>query len=1189
MREHFVPEHICHKLRAEFDSFTMADDMTVTEYYHRFLELSRYAEDMQLGQQGLALHFEKGLATKIMDRLPAGVLSNLKEVYARFGHAKRLADLSMEAKERNTKKRKVESESGNQSGHKKSNYGQSRAFYGGSGYTGGSRAWGRGGGRSTSDNSNLTCFNYGGVGHKRHDCTSARVGGGFSGAYQGKFSQAPSQSFASNRPSGSWGNRGGQNNNNGDFNRNSGRSYQRPNNSVTQNSTAKPTTSNTLVQGGGHKSSGKLFMIGKQEAKNDAHVVTVSKTINGNSPSFATDFTSDISWQVDALVNNCKLELIPVKRIYEDLFFHIPQTLRTTTSISVHDQALSEENVQKVLSILDPQIKERLHRCLRENCDLFPVSGTNVGWLQKNPRHLLPTSNHRADSRRQLADEQPHKSTSQEDTFVIPIPVPPDGGSDATKDHQSDGQTTILVAVVVTAVATSFVSIILFLCCHKALAGGSGLELKDDRPLLSLSMSDNSIHGIVIILPSSKCLFQFSSLIYIFVDRILMLGTETADPSSKTWAYENSGDKEKSSSQLFSSSFTDTTSVVSSGDKASVETIATRFSTDSLSGGSANEQPLVLKPPPGRIILSSPGLLPLKPPPGRPDLLPPVLPVSLKPASVLNNPPPPPPPPSRPPPPPPSPRPPAGPPPPPPPLKPPAGPPPPPPPKKAGPPSPGPPPPPPPRKSGAHAPPPPKAGATPPRPPPFGVKGGIDVSKTKLKPFFWDKVMANPDHAMVWDQIKAGSFQFNEEMIESLFGYVAVENKNEKKKDSSLNPHPGPQPVQLIEQKKAQNLSILLRALNVTTKEVSDALQEGNELPSELLETLIKMAPTIEEELKLRLFDGELSQLGLAERFLKEMVDIPFAFRRIEVLLFMSTLREEATIVQENLVTLEAACKELRNSRLFLKLLEAVLKTGNRMNDGTYRGGAQAFKLDTLLKLADVKGTDGKTTLLHFVVQEIIRYEGKRAARNSRESTSMSSIKSEDFLEDIPDDSEDHFCNLGLQVVSGVGDQLHNVKKSACIDSDSVTGTIVKLGTDLLKAKNFLNKEMNDLNEDNGFHKALRSFIQHAEGDVMQLLEEEKRIMALVKSTVDYFHGSSGKEEGLRLFVIVRDFLIMLEKVCREVKAKPNWPKPQKKEPPSRQTSTETPRTPFSPDFRQRLFPAIAERRVNSGSSSDDD
>lgn len=31
--------------------------------------------------------------------------------------------------------------------------------------------------------------------------------------------------------------------------------------------------------------------------------------------------------------------------------------------------------------------------------------------------------------------------------------------------------------------------------------------------------------------------------------------------------------------------------------------------------------------------------------------------------------------------------------------------------------------------------------------------------KTKLKPLFWDKVLASPDHAIVWNEIRAGSFQ----------------------------------------------------------------------------------------------------------------------------------------------------------------------------------------------------------------------------------------------------------------------------------------------------------------------------------------------------------------------------------------------------------------------------------------------
>ena len=73
----------------------------------------------------------------------------------------------------------------------------------------------------------------------------------------------------------------------------------------------------------------------------------------------------------------------------------------------------------------------------------------------------------------------------------------------------------------------------------------------------------------------------------------------------------------------------------------------------------------------------------------------------------------------------------------------------------------------------------------------------------------------------------------------------------------------------------------------------------------ELLQTLLKMAPTSEEELKLRLYAGDISQLGPAERFLKVLVEIPFAFRRIEALIFMSSLQEEVSSLKESFATLE--------------------------------------------------------------------------------------------------------------------------------------------------------------------------------------------------------------------------------------------------------------------------------------------
>ncbi|CAN1161169.1 Formin-like protein 3 [Linum perenne] len=515
---------------------------------------------------------------------------------------------------------------------------------------------------------------------------------------------------------------------------------------------------------------------------------------------------------------------------------------------------------------------------------------------------------------------------------------------------------------------------------------------------------------------------------------------------------------------------------------------------------------------------------------------------------------------------------------------------------------PAPPPAPPPPPPGAAPPPPPKPRA-PPAPPPKGRpappgmkkpnKGAAadadddGSQKAKLKPFFWDKVMASPNQSMVWHEISGGSFQFDEEMIESLFGYTnANKNTNERRRELVDN---AVQYIQIIDPRKAQNLNILLKALNVTTEEVLDALREANELPVELLSTLLKMAPTSDEELKLRLYAGELAQLGPAERFLKAVVEVPFAFKRIESLLFMSCLQEEVTTLKEAFKTLEIACNKLKNSRLFLKLLEAVLKTGNRMNVGTYRGGAMAFKLDTLLKLADVKGADGKTTLLNFVVIEIIRSEGIRAVRTARADASVSSVVSVDLKDDSHDPlAEEHYCNLGLQVVSSLSSDFEAVRKAAVLEPEMLSSSLSKLRVSLTKAKGFVQSDMKS-DEESEFYCSLVAFMNRADSDISWLTEEEKRIQALMKTTADYFHGNSGKEEGLRLFTIVRSFLTMLDKACKEVKEdRAKLKKDHPGELSSKSTASQQQQQPENLN-QKRLFPAIAERRNGSSSSDDDD
>ncbi|QCD81530.1 diaphanous 3 [Vigna unguiculata] len=390
----------------------------------------------------------------------------------------------------------------------------------------------------------------------------------------------------------------------------------------------------------------------------------------------------------------------------------------------------------------------------------------------------------------------------------------------------------------------------------------------------------------------------------------------------------------------------------------------------------------------------------------------------------------------------------------------------------------------------------------------------VDGAKPKLKALHWDKVCATSDRTTVWDQLKSSSFQLNEDMMETLFGCKSSGSAfKETVTRRSVLP-----PVELenrvLDPKKSQNIAILLRALNVTRDEVCEALLDGNPegLGTELLETLVKMALTKEEEIKLKNYDGDLSRLGSAERFLKAVLDIPLAFKRIEAMLYRANFETEVNYLRKSFQTLEAASEELKHSRLFLKLLEAVLRTGNRMNVGTNRGDAKSFKLDTLLKLVDIKGTDGKTTLLHFVVQEIIRSEGTdgESANENVQNQTTSQF------------NEDEFRKKGLQVVAGLSRDLGNVKKAAGMDSDVLRSYVSKLESGLDKVSLVLQCRKPDMY--GNFFNSTGLFLKDAEEEIVRIKADERKALFLVKEVTDYFHGDAAKEEAhpFRIFMIDR-------------------------------------------------------------------
>ena len=78
-------------------------------------------------------------------------------------------------------------------------------------------------------------------------------------------------------------------------------------------------------------------------------------------------------------------------------------------------------------------------------------------------------------------------------------------------------------------------------------------------------------------------------------------------------------------------------------------------------------------------------------------------------------------------------------------------------------------------------------------------------------------------------------------------------------------------------------------------------------LGTELLESLLKMAPTKEEEQKLKECedDSPVKFGSAAERFLKAVLHIPFAFKRVDAMLYITNIESDVEYLKKCFQTLE--------------------------------------------------------------------------------------------------------------------------------------------------------------------------------------------------------------------------------------------------------------------------------------------
>lgn len=189
--------------------------------------------------------------------------------------------------------------------------------------------------------------------------------------------------------------------------------------------------------------------------------------------------------------------------------------------------------------------------------------------------------------------------------------------------------------------------------------------------------------------------------------------------------------------------------------------------------------------------------------------------------------------------------------------------------------------------------------------------------------------------------------------------------------------------VILLDAKRAQNFSIVLRQVTLPTEELAEVLKYmrfGHPVEAETLEHVYNnLLPSLLESPELQQYDGPPEALRNVERQLLPLARLQRVKTRVQIMLFGKTVPSVHQTLLSKVQALQNACTEVRNSRSLRRVFGTVLRVGNYLNHGIDAadagGGAEVrgFAMESLLKLRDFRAAQGgEVSALHCVVLHLL-------------------------------------------------------------------------------------------------------------------------------------------------------------------------------------------------------------------------
>ncbi|XP_035315569.1 protein diaphanous homolog 1 isoform X1 [Cricetulus griseus] len=428
------------------------------------------------------------------------------------------------------------------------------------------------------------------------------------------------------------------------------------------------------------------------------------------------------------------------------------------------------------------------------------------------------------------------------------------------------------------------------------------------------------------------------------------------------------------------------------------------------------------------------------------------------------------------------------------------------------------PPPPPPLPGGpgmAPPPPPPGMGIHPPPPFGFGVPAvpvlpfGLTPKKVykpevQLRRPNWSKFMAEDlSQDCFWTKVKEDRFENNELFAKLTLAFSAQTKTSKAKKDQEGGEEKKSvqkkkvKELKVLDSKTAQNLSIFLGSFRMPYQEIKSVILEVNEavLTESMIQNLIKQMPEPEQLKMLSELKDEYDDLAESEQFGVVMGTVPRLRPRLNAILFKLQFSEQVENIKPEIVSVTAACEELRKSESFSSLLEITLLVGNYMNAGSRNAGAFGFNISFLCKLRDTKSADQKMTLLHFLAE---------------------------------------LCENDYPDVLKFPDELAHVEKASRVSAENLQKNLDQMKKQIADVERDVQNFPAATDEKDKFVEKMTSFVKDAQEQYNKLRMMHSNMETLYKELGDYFIFDPKKLSVEEFFMDLHNFRNMFLQAVKE-------------------------------------------------------